>query len=368
MSGESIGHIRKARGRLRSLAALVIVAVMVACGSGESDRGAVVASATAVAARPAETRTADNSASVDAANAFLDSLTNDLRSDAILEFENSARANWSNLPAGVSRVDRNGVRTGDLDATQLEAMHGFLDSALSARGYETAIGVLGADAFLGEAESEDRFSDQNYWLAFFGEPSVSNVWGWQFGGHHLAINVTVANGLSYMSPTFIGVEPSTFPSGGTTVMPLDGHLRAGLTLINALEDDNRTEGRLPTRPDGIYTGAGADGVIPPVSGSRALDWTDSQRKLLLDAIEQWVGMVDSSSSQARLAEVQAELDDTYLAWHGSGDGPIYYRIQGPSLIIEFSNQGEADVNDSYHYHTIYRDPTNEYGSAVSGAK
>ena len=217
---------------------------MVACGSGESDRGAVIASATTAAARPAETRTADNSA-VDAANAFLDSLTNDLRSDAILEFENSARANWSNLPAGVSRVDRNGVRTGDLDATQLEAMHGFLDSALSARGYETAIGVLGADAFLGEAESEDRFSDQNYWLAFFGEPSISNVWGWQFGGHHLAINVTVADGRSYMSPTFIGVEPSIFPSGGTTVMPLDDHLRAGLTLINALEDDNRTEGFRP---------------------------------------------------------------------------------------------------------------------------
>ena len=219
MPRASMGHIRGARGRLSSLAALVIVAVMVACGSGESDRGAVTASATTAAARPAETKTADNSAAVDAGNAFLDSLTNDLRSDAILDFESSARSNWSNLPAGVSRFDRNGVRTGDLNATQLEAMHGFLDSALSTRGHETAIGVLGADAFLGESESEDRFSDQNYWLAFFGEPAVSNVWGWQFGGHHLAINVTVADGRSYMSPTFIGVEPSTFPGGGTTVRP-----------------------------------------------------------------------------------------------------------------------------------------------------
>ena len=43
-----------------------------------------------------------------------------------------------------------------------------------------------------------------------------------------------------------------------------------------------------------------------------------------------------------------------------GSGPIYYRIQGPSLIIEFSTQGDVG-SDAGHYHSVYRDPTNEYG-------
>ena len=47
------------------------------------------------------------------------------------------------------------------------------------------------------------------------------------------------------------------------------------------------------------------------------------------------------------------------------EGEVYYRIQGPTLIIEFSSDGE-DVDEGGHYHSIYRDPTNEYGGALSG--
>ncbi len=97
-------------------------------------------------------------------------------------------------------------------------------------------------------ESEDRFGDQDYWLAFFGGPSDADVWGWQFGGHHLAINVTVADGRSYLSPTFVGVEPSSFSAGKTVVAPLDAYLQAGSVLIDALDDDQRTAATLPDRP------------------------------------------------------------------------------------------------------------------------
>ena len=65
---------------------------------------------------------------------------------------------------------------------------------------------------------------------------------------------------------------------------------------------------------------------------------------------------------ARLDEIKAELNDLYFAWNGKvdGSGEIYYRIQGPSLIIEFSTQGNVGA-DGGHYHSVYRDPTNEYG-------
>ena len=76
----------------------------------------------------------------------------------------------------------------------------------------------------------------------------------------------------------------------------------------------------------------------------------------------------AASAQARLAEITAELPDTHFAWHGNtdGNGRIYYRIQGATLIIEFSTQGNLG-GDGGHYHSIYRDPTNEYGTAATNA-
>lgn len=206
-----------------------------------------------------------------AANAFLVSLTGGQRSEALYTFSDPVRSNWSNLPSGVPKFDRNGVRIGDLDTAQTEAMLLFLASTLSADGYETTLGVLGADAFLAEAESDDRFGDHNDWVAFFGEPSDDSTWGWQLGGHHLAINVTVASGRSYLSPTFVGVELASHSAGDATA-PLDAHLQACLALINALDEDQRIAATISSRPDGLLTGAGEDGVIPPVEGSIVAGW------------------------------------------------------------------------------------------------
>jgi hypothetical protein len=35
-------------------------------------------------------------------------------------------------------------------------------------------------------------------------------------------------------------------------------------------------------------------------------------------------------------------------------------VQGPTLVIEYAPQ----QNDPEHIHTIYRDPTNDYGAAL----
>jgi hypothetical protein len=52
-------------------------------------------------------------------------------------------------------------------------------------------------------------------------------------------------------------------------------------------------------------------------------------------------------------------------------GPAYFRVQGPTLWIEFSPQGGGGgpgglglggAATANHVHAIYRDPTNEYGA------
>ena len=311
---------------------------------------------------------ADTTTSVAAAQAFLGTLTAEQHTAALLALDEPARANWSNLPAGVVQFKRNGVRIGDLNADQTAAMHRFLAAALSADGYATVGGVIEAEAVLAQAPNAARlqWSPDNYWLAFFGEPSADKQWAWQFGGHHLAVNVTVVAGRSYLSPTFLGIEPASYPSGGSTVAPLAAHLQAGLALINALGDQARAAAMVTNRPREVWAGAGKDGTIPPLEGAKVARLErGAAGQLLLDAIMLWVGLPDAPSSRARLAEIRAELANTHFAWHGpvDGSGSIYYRIQGPNLILEFSTQGNLG-SDGGHYHSIYRNPTNEYGRGV----
>src|SRR6185503_8186448 len=63
----------------------------------------------------------------------------------------------------------------------------------------------------------------------------------------------------------------------------------------------------------------------------------------------------------RAAEIQSQLGETYFAWSGPTDpgSAIYFRVTGPSLVIEYGAQGSGPPT---HIHGIYRDPTNDYGS------
>ena len=172
---------------------------------------------------------AENDA-VSLANALLASLSDEQRSEAMYNFDDSSRPYWSNLPAGILDFERNGIRLGELDDGQVRLVFDFLATALSADGYRKVIDVVGADEVLSHSERAGHFAwtDENYWMAFFGQPSDSEKWAWQFGGHHLGVNVTLANGRSYFSPTFVGVEPAAYRSGDRTVAPLAAELDSGL--------------------------------------------------------------------------------------------------------------------------------------------
>ena len=323
--------------------------------------------------------------SADAALAFLDVLSSAQRAEAVLSFDDPRRSNWSNLPPGIFD-DRNGVRLGDLTETQAEAAYRFLASALSADGYATTMEVVGAEDQLAANSLAGRWywSSDNYWLAFFGEPANAaqeamadgadadsptaesagdEPWGWQFGGHHLAINMTIAVGRSTLSPTFVGVEPARYETAAGTVAPLAEHRAAGLALVNALSETQRRQALADTRPGETLTGAGKDGFVPAVDGVAVGAWNAALQEQLVDLVSLWLRMMPAASAAHRLAEVREDLAQTYFTWHGETDGahPIYYRVQGPRLIVEFSTQDK----DGGHEHTIYRNPANDYGRTVA---
>ena len=290
----------------------------------------------------------------------------DQRPAALLAFDSPLRPNWSNLPPGHDslRATRRPHRRPRRRADRPDARRSC-GLALSPDGYAKVVGIVGAEDALA-ASSSRQLSADNFWLAFFGEPSADRPLG-------LAVRRSPSGrerdgqwtGAHISRPRWWPFEPASYEVDGVTVTPLAAEVQAGLALMHALDDAQRAAARVQ-RPNELWAGAGKDGVIPPLEGSSVAGWSEVQQGVLLDAVALWVGLLPAASAHERLAEIAADLADTYFAWHGDVDAgrPIYYRIQGPALIIEFATQSRGG-GDRAHYHSIYRDPTNEYGAAAT---
>ena len=302
-----------------------------------------------------------------AAEELLAALDESQRAVVRHDLDAAVRRNWSNLPVGVLDFTRPGVRMGDLSDAQRDGVFTFLRAALSEEGFAKVTQIVRADEMLAQTSSRaERFgwTEDNFWFAVYGAPSATETWAWQFGGHHLAVNVTVDGDRMFLTPTFVGVEPATYEDAGASFAPLHGELDAGVELVAALDATQQAAALVDDRPREVYAGAGEDGVVPPLEGARVGDWTEALQGRLLDLVEGWVGMLPPAAAQARLREIAADLDETRFAWNGPIDGSdsIYYRVQGPRLLIEFSTQGNLG-DTAGHFHSIYRNPLNEYGGA-----
>src|SRR5262249_31743853 len=112
----------------------------------------------------------------------------------------------------------------------------------------------------------------------------------------------------------------------------------------------------------LVLGPGADGKVIQPEGISASLLDARQQASLLDLVHEWVGILNDEAATAKMAEIKANLPRTYFAWSGSTTiGQLaYYRIQGPTVVIEYApQQGDLD-----HIHTIYRDPVNDYGAKL----
>ena len=299
------------------------------------------------------------------AEAFLTLLSAPQKLQLVLPVNSTLRSNWSNLPAGVLRFERNGLRLGDLNQTQLQGLFSLLQATLSKNGYDTLSQIVTADKVLSREPAAKRFAwtEENYWIALFGEPSKSKAWGIQFGGHHLAVNIAYEQGkVISLSPTFIGIEPSEFEYQGIPSAPMNDELQDALALMNSLPEELQQKARVKNRAREVYTGPQKDGFIPPLEGGKIKNWSPEHQQELLSIIHHWVGLQPTENTTLRMQEIKQDIDETYFAWHGKTDGnsAIYFRIQGQRLILEFSTEGSVG-SDVGHYHSVYRNPTLEYG-------
>jgi hypothetical protein len=173
-----------------------------------------------------------------------------------------------------------------------------------------------------------------------------------------------------LTPTLTGAQPSVYSVNGKTVRVLAAENDKGFALLDALDETQRKQAILNYRISDLVLGPGHSGEKILPEGLKASAMNAKQRELLFDVISEWTGIVQSSYANARMDEIRSGLNDTYFAWSGptthqpGRNGSAYYRIQGPKLVIEFSPQGVGG-DPTMHVHTMYRDPTNDYGSAYT---
>jgi Protein of unknown function (DUF3500) len=404
-----------ARERWLVATALAAVAVLVsACGgSGGSASSAPTASSSA----SATASTAGVQGVVDAANAFVATLSDDQKAKALLEFNTDNAAAWSNLPCGDSC--RKGVPFADLSDDQIALGKKVLQASLGTgggTGYDQAMQILLADDQLGAAQangtgggpgstngpsgggtppsgsggppsggaapgggvgggqlggSYSAYSSKDYLLGFLGAPATTGTWELIFGGHHLAVHITYKDGaVAGASPFFIGVEPTSWTADdGTKYAPLDIMKSGMLGMTQGLNADQLAKAKLADSYTDVLVGPGKDGQFPATKeGLQVSSLSADQKKLVMAAMAPWVKIVNDQASENLLATYQSELDQTYIGYSGGTgltDQGDYVRIDGPGVWIEFVCQNGVVFSNAIHYHTIYRDHTRDYGGELS---
>jgi len=311
---------------------------------------------------------------VSAANTFLSTLDEKQRQSVMFAFDDGAqRARWSNLP--VAMVPRAGIGLTDMNAAQRSAAMALVASALSRRGFEKVQQIMEADELLKTNDANPpppggaMFGKDLYFISILGKPSEKDPWMLQFGGHHLALNITVAGERGVLTPSLIGAQPALYTMGGKIVRPLGPESDKALALLNALDDGQRKQAILSFRLADLVLGPGQDGKTIVPEGLKASAMSERQRTMLIELISEWANIIHESAAAARMAQLKADINETWFAW----SGPItaepgknisaYYRIQGPHVVVEYAPQ-RLGGDPSLHVHTMYRDPTNDYGRGM----
>lgn len=316
-------------------------------------------------APPADTTTA-NAAMLKAAESFLQTLTAAQKTKAALPFEGEARLTWTNVPS--YRLKRAGVPFEELNAEQKKAVHELIRTALSAQGYLKASRVIWMDEFyrnmLKESGVENfgSYGHGYYWASVFGTPSADKPWGWRVEGHHLSLNFTVTPGGISSTPMFMGVNPAEIQEGpyaGARVM--SDEMDVAWALMNSMNEQQRKKAVYTDKmPDDILTRTGEEPHLKTYSGVPASEMNAPQRELLTNLVEAYVNNLRKDLAERQMGKIKkAGFNKLHFAWAG-GAKPgeaIYYRVHGPSFIIELDNRSY----EPNHIHSVWRDLNSDFG-------
>ncbi|MCA9155657.1 MAG: DUF3500 domain-containing protein, partial [Planctomycetales bacterium] len=141
-------------------------------------------------------------------------------------------------------------------------------------------------------------------------------------------------------------------------------------LVNSLSDELRSKAVIAdTAPREIRAAGEPQPPQDAPAGVPASELSDEQSKTLQRLIMAYAGNMPKEVARQRLEKIQAAgPGKVYFAWAGATKPGIghYYRVQGPSFLIEFVNtQPDAAGNPANHIHCVWRDMAGDFALPAS---
>ena len=293
-----------------------------------------------------------------AARALLDSLTPEQKAVAQFSFDAEERFVWFYTP-----VPRKGLTLKAMTEPQRKLAMTLLRSGLSEKGYAKAETIRSLEDVLVEMGGNPTQRDRElYYFSIFGQPDAKSTWGWKYEGHHLSQNWTVVNGTAMATtPQFFGANPAEVRQGAKNgLRALAAEEDLGFDLLRSLDLSQRQTAIIdPKSPNDILTTNTREAAIQADRGLPFSQMNGTQQAALLRLIEEHAGAQTDPIARDRLARAKTALTGVKFAWMGGtekGQGH-YYRVQGPSFLIEFDNT----QNNANHIHQVWRDFKGDWG-------
>ena len=301
-----------------------------------------------------------------AANALLASLDEKQKLKAAFAFDGDARTYWHFIPAEMLKGGhRKGLQIKEMTDPQRKLTHALLKTVLSEGGHTKVRNIMFLEDILFILEGKGRRfvrDSEAYHVLVFGKPGDKGAWGWRFEGHHLSLNYTIVNGKLTVVPSFWGSNPAVSDFGpGRRLVALKVEENLARKLRLSLGEKQMKKAVIADKAlRDILTAA-----LPTVNaleqtGVTYSDLSEANQKLLIALIKEYINRHRAVVAKEDWAKIQKNgLATIRFAWAGSTKRfePHYYRVQGPSFLLEYANT----QNGANHVHATWRDFKGDFG-------
>jgi len=300
-----------------------------------------------------------------AAGKFISLLDSTQKAHALYPFDVDDRYNFYYFPVD----NRKGVAMDELNDAQKQAAFNLLKTSLSDETVKKVNEIMSLEVILKALENrkaDDHFRDPGkYYLTIFGIPSNHTVWPCPFDAHHACLNFSAKEKkLVAGTPGFLGANPAIVQQGpekGKEVLKKEKDM--GFALLHSLSPEELKKAMIDkTAPGEIITRNDRKAMIAHPEGLLYSEMSNTQQEIFLQLINLYVHRYTKLFADDMLKQIQkAGLENLRFAWAGftePGIGkPHYYRIQGPTILIEYDNT----QNNANHIHAVWRDFEGDFG-------
>ena len=180
-------------------------------------------------------------------------------------------------------------------------------------------------------------------------------------------SATIGHSKSPNAPEFFGANPAFIDAGPErSIRVLGTEEDLARQILKLCTPEQAKIAHIDTKaPDDLRVGTNPQAPNPqpettPAVGLPASKMSDDQKKLLAELLGEYLrNMPSDVSARRRAALMQAGIDNIYFAWWGDTERNQrhYYRVQGPTLLIEYNNT----QNIANHVHSYWRDMAGDFG-------